>query len=268
MRADEILQVLQQRHKTDLWTTEVKDGPSTMVQTSRMDGLAIKRSWTHPRFVGYEVKVSRSDFLRDNKWDAYLPLTHQFSFACPWELIMPPELPDAVGLYWATPSGKLKQVRKPMLRPMQELPTWLLYYVVISRLDPDRHPFFSSSREYIAAFVDDKAGRRTLGRKFHTRLVEDMARLSQENEDLRDRLNREESRFVQLERALKAVDLSADSWRLPAELTRLRDAAMLGVDREALQSIQFGAQNILKAVARWGRSEDVLGRIGGEGNDV
>lgn len=250
MRADEILQALQQRHQTDLWITEVKDGPSTMVQTRRMDGLAIKRSWTHPRFVGYEVKVSRSDFLRDDKWDAYLPLTHQFSFACPWDLIQPHELPDVVGLYWAKPEGKLKQVRKPVLRPMQELPTWLLYYVVISRLDPDRHPFFDGSRAYIEAFIEDKALRRSLGYKFRTRLVQDVARLEQENEDLRTRLNGEESRFERLERALKAVNLSADGWGLQTELIRLRDAAMAGVDREALQSLQFGAQNILDAVAR------------------
>lgn len=250
LRADEILQMLQRRHQTDLWITEVKDGPSTMVQTRRMDGLAIRRSWTHPRFVGYEVKVSRSDFLRDDKWDAYLPLTHQFSFACPWDLIQPHELPDVVGLYWASADGKLKQVRKPVLRPMQELPTWLLYYVVISRLEPDRHPFFPSTREYITAFVEDKAERWALGSRFKTRLTQEVARLDQENEDLRMRLSQEMNHLARVERALEAVNLPVDGWGLQTELMRLRESAQAGVDRDALRSLQFAAQNILDAAAR------------------
>ncbi len=250
LRADKILQMLQRRHQADLWITEVKDGPSTMVRTSRMDGLAIKRSWTHPRFVGYEVKVSRSDFLRDDKWDAYLPLTHQFSFACPWDLIQPHELPDVVGLYWASADGKLKQVRKPVLRPMQELPTWLLYYVVISRLEPDRHPFFPSTREYITAFVEDKAERWALGSRFKTRLTQEVARLQQDNEDLRSQLTQETDHLARLERALKAVNLPADGWNLQTELIRLRDAAAVGMDRDVLRSLQFAAQDILDAVAR------------------
>lgn len=254
IRADEILQVLQRRHQADLWITEVKDGPSTMVRTSRMDGLAIKRSWTHPRFVGYEVKVSRSDFLRDNKWDFYLPLTHQFSFACPWDLIQPDELPSVVGLYWVNPEdGKLKQVRKPVLRPMQELPTWLLYYVVISRLEPDRHPFFPSTREYITAFVEDKAERWALGSRFKTRLTQEVARLEKENEDLRARLHQEENQFARLERALKAVNLPADGWNLQTELMRLRESARVGMDRDALLSLQISAEKILDAVARLGK---------------
>lgn len=250
MRADEILQLLQHRHQTDIWITEVKDGPSTMVQTRRMDGLAIKRSWTHPRFVGYEVKVSRSDFLRDDKWDAYLPLTHQFSFACPWDLIQPDELPSVVGLYWAKPDGKLKQVRKPVLRPMQELPTWLLYYVVISRLDPDHHPFFPSSREYIAAFVGDKAERRALGYRFQTRLVQDVARLEKENEALRTRLEGKEGRLKRLESALKAVNLSTDFWSLSHQLTRLQDAAQTGIDEQTVQNLQRNAEEIVATVSR------------------
>lgn len=38
----------------------------------KFDGLAITKSYTKPNIIGYEIKVSRNDFLQDNKWHLYL----------------------------------------------------------------------------------------------------------------------------------------------------------------------------------------------------
>lgn len=67
--AEDIKHALARRHKEDMFFTEVKDGP-TGYQYSRIDALAIKISWSKYQLTGYEVKVSRSDFLRDSKWQA------------------------------------------------------------------------------------------------------------------------------------------------------------------------------------------------------
>lgn len=181
MQSDRVLMVLQKRHPNDLWFTEVRDGASWNRSHHRLDALAIRPSWSDPRFVGYEVKVARSDFLRDDKWLAYLPLTHQFSFACPWEMIQRTELPDAVGLYWVREDGTLKQVRKPVLRPMEGLPTDLLYHLVLSHLRPDHHPFFTDQVAYLQAWVEDRNNGALLGQRVASKLIQRVATLQEEH---------------------------------------------------------------------------------------
>lgn len=132
--ANTIIQLLAQKHKDDLWVPECKDGASQGTSHFRLDGWAMNRSWARPWAHGYEVKVSRSDFLRDEKWPAYLQYCHLFSFVCPHGLIQPEELPSDVGLIWTTKSGtRLVTRRKPVLRKDVVIPEDLYRYVLMSR---------------------------------------------------------------------------------------------------------------------------------------
>jgi len=47
---------------------------------------------------GYEIKVSREDFLQDKKWESYLKFCTWFYFVAPVGIIKPEELPDGIGL--------------------------------------------------------------------------------------------------------------------------------------------------------------------------
>lgn len=47
---------------------------------------------------GYEIKVSRSDFLADKKWQEYLKYCRVFYFVAPTGIIKPSELPPEIGL--------------------------------------------------------------------------------------------------------------------------------------------------------------------------
>jgi hypothetical protein len=47
---------------------------------------------------GYEIKVSRSDFLADKKWREYLKYCRVFYFVAPAGIIKPSELPPEIGL--------------------------------------------------------------------------------------------------------------------------------------------------------------------------
>lgn len=250
MRADLILRILQQRHRRDLWLTEVKDGPSTLAQTSRLDALAIKKSWTQPRFVGYEVKISRSDFLRDDKWVTYLPVTHQFSFACPWDLIQPDELPPEVGLYWVREDGGLKQVRRPTLRPMTTLPTHLLYYLVLSRLSPDHHPFFTNQREQAVAYVSDRPERQELGRIVGSRMSEELSALEHRKRMLENRIDATRYAYDQLCHTLEEAGLPTNEWELKVALASLQVGARTGIDPSTVQRLRTAAQHILDETDR------------------
>ena len=165
--AARILRLIEgRRHNRDLWLTEVKTGPTNIESSEglrRLDGLALARSWTRPCITGYEVKISRSDFLRDNKWPEYLKECHEFYFACPPNLIRPDELPEDVGLLWVDVKRQVISTKRKAKHRAIDLPPLLLYYIAINRLDGDRYPFFNSREEYFRAQVEHREERRELG---------------------------------------------------------------------------------------------------------
>lgn len=66
VRADEIKRALSKRHTDDLFLTEVKTSATwSNKELLKFNAFAIKKSWAKPRLTGYEVKVSRADFLND-----------------------------------------------------------------------------------------------------------------------------------------------------------------------------------------------------------
>jgi hypothetical protein len=165
VRADLIIRALAKRHDAakDLFITEVKNGPTIYGEHRRMDAIAIKRSWAHPCITGYEVKVSRKDFERDDKWPGYRDMCHRLFFACPAGLVRPEELPGDVGLIWFNQEKRTIYTKRAAAFRDIEIPGQMLYYLLINRTDSDRHPFFNSRREFMEAWVEDREERKKLG---------------------------------------------------------------------------------------------------------
>jgi hypothetical protein len=97
MTESDIVRALKLRHADDVFVSQCKTGPSA-TGVGIIDAWVMPRSWAHMNTIGYEVKVTRSDFVNDNKWKKYLPFCHSFYFAAPRGLIKPEELSDGVGL--------------------------------------------------------------------------------------------------------------------------------------------------------------------------
>lgn len=186
VQAHLIKRALSKKHEKDFFLTEVKNGPTHMARRGDLlilDALAIKRSWAQPRIIGYEIKVSRSDFNSDDKWPGYLQYCHHFSFVCPKGLIKPEELPEDVGLIYYDPEKEtLNTRRKAAFRDIAMNPD-LLWYIIICRLDNDRHPFFSSDREYYEEWVADKIKRRRLGYSVGTKLEHELEKAIEEKKE-------------------------------------------------------------------------------------
>lgn len=66
---------------------------------------------------GFEVKVSRADFLKDEKWKHYMTYVHFFFFATLPGIIRPSELPPEVGLLELEESGLVLKKRPKRLQP-------------------------------------------------------------------------------------------------------------------------------------------------------
>lgn len=75
--------------------------PMGMAGSVRPDVYTMRKSFSNPRPLAYEIKVSRQDFARDvgaDKWSAYLQVARSVTFACPSNLIKKTEVPPNCGL--------------------------------------------------------------------------------------------------------------------------------------------------------------------------
>ncbi len=206
LSASQLVDLLRQRHAADVFVAECKNGPthSPLTGLLKLDAWVVRKTWSPWSIVGYEVKVDRQDFERDQKWSAYLPLCHEFYFVCPGGLIRGVDLPPGIGLLWASQNGgrlwtKVKAARH---EPDSAQLCQLMSYVLMSRtvIVGDMHQAVAGlpmdrlsvcrreveradERKSLAMFVGEhvrrrqhEAGERLLKAESLTRLAQDFAR--------------------------------------------------------------------------------------------
>lgn len=122
MTAQDILDLLRHRHRDDMLFTEIGCGSNGFDRgsgTTRLDAWAMPCSWTKSAYIGYEVKVSRSDFLGDTKWTTYLPSCTQFYFVVAPGVCDKSEIGEQAGLLVASKNCKRLVIKKkaPALVP-------------------------------------------------------------------------------------------------------------------------------------------------------
>ena len=194
-----LLDLLAKRHKDDIFVPECKDGPTHGAQHARLDAWAMNRSWADARFWGYEIKVSRGDFLRDGKMHRYLPLCSDFYLVCPAGLIGAHEIPAEAGLLWATKNGAQLYQKKRAPHRAIEPPAALLLYVLMNRvritgeLDLSDKP--ADRREFWERWLEEKTLSRNLGHRVSHSLG---AALRGELEQARERARVAEQRAKEL----------------------------------------------------------------------
>lgn len=116
----------------------VKTGSYYMNQQRILDGFAIAPQYAKTVTYGYEIKVSRSDFLRDKKWQEYLPVCSKFYFVCPVGIIKKEDLPDGIGLIYAN-SEHVEIIKNARKREIEEPAlTEILKYLVFYRCLSER----------------------------------------------------------------------------------------------------------------------------------
>lgn len=152
MKESDVLEALRLYHRQrgEQFFSHVKMGESwSYGKTLRiLDGFALKPSWANSQYYGYEVKVSRSDFHRDNKWQEYLPVCTTFSFACPDGLIKPEELPAGIGLIYCLTDGSLKVAKRPQKREVDVVKLAdLMKYLVLYRVGRRRDHIAKAQRQ-------------------------------------------------------------------------------------------------------------------------
>ena len=221
-RADDVKRAIAHRHASDMFFTEVKDGPTQIVNHhSRIDALAIKLSWTNFAIIGYEVKVARSDFLRDEKWRAYLPMCNQLYFAAAPGVCDPSEVPECCGLVTVTQSGNLRTVRKAPWRdiePPVEMFKYLMftyigpYFPKDKRLPRGERLLPSENAEFFKRYLEGKEDLQAVGRRAGRKIGKEIEDLRLENRRLKACLDDQKTAQKELGDIYRALGVSPSSW--------------------------------------------------------
>lgn len=201
MTAKSIQKLLAAKHSKDVFVSECKTGPTWYGAPMRLDGYALKRSWAQPATYGYEIKVSRSDFLGDDKWPSYLCYCNYFYFVTPPGLINESEVPEGVGWICASKNcAKLYTKRKAPRRDINDDDLVdILRYMLISRARMDNQNIIDrngcpietiSSRDRWRRWLQQKRADRDLGHEVSRRIRDKVAAVERENRELRRRIER------------------------------------------------------------------------------
>jgi len=197
MSTVEIKKQLAERYNRSMDSTiffEVKNGPTHFTKDLLiLDALAIKKSWANPCFTGFEIKNSRSDFKRDEKWPGYLKYCHKFYFVCPKGMIKKEEIESVdktVGLiyYSENYANKLHTVKAPIMRNMDIPPKEFLYYIITAKLEPDRYPFYSTDKEYFKAWLDNKLDNERIGWRVRSKILDTLSEQAKKLKNFENRL--------------------------------------------------------------------------------
>lgn len=253
----QLVEALRNKHTNDFFMTEVKNGPSGWAGSNvRMDAVAIKKSWSQPNIIGYEIKVSRADFEQDHKWPKYYEQCHTFSFVCPRGLIQPEELPEDVGLIWFNPDkGTLYTKRKAKYRAI-ELHAGLLLYIIMNRIASERIPVYSDTEAFLRDYVNNKKSRNELGCNVKSKMAKEIQTLNDEVESLQrrvKRLNDYEESYHETSKVLAKFGLSMSLWGLESELKGLTST---GISRKAVQKLERASEDLNEALASLKPADD------------
>ncbi len=216
--------LLSERHKEDVFVPECKTGPSqTSFRCPRMDGWAMSRSWAHWKCTGYEIKVSRRDFLGDDKMRDYLPFCHELYVVAPAGIVLDGELPPEIGLLKVSTNGKrLTTVKKAPFRQV-EIPQKLLVYVLMARAKitpPNQNG--TDKAEFWRRYVEGRTEDRELGYMVRQKLSKHIRKLTDE----RDEAVRAEKAIREGVAALKAAGIDPEGvseWNVKARIAAIRD---------------------------------------------
>ena len=109
VRESDITKALKERHdkRGDFFASQVKMGSAG---SKILDGVAIPPTWSPRTIIGYEIKVTRADFLSDQKYPHYMETCNLFYFVVPKGLIKKDEVPRNVGIIEYN-NGKLRQIK-------------------------------------------------------------------------------------------------------------------------------------------------------------
>lgn len=125
------------QHLRDVDLMVWENMPMGMAGSIRPDVYTMRKSFTNPRPLAYEIKVTKADFARDvgaDKWSAYLQVARSVTFAVPQNLIKKTEIPPNCGLMVRTDKAWIT-LKAPRMQADVEIDYTLCMKLLISGVE-------------------------------------------------------------------------------------------------------------------------------------
>lgn len=209
--AKQILELLAAKHSDDVFVPECKDGPSG-TGMARLDAWAMKKSWANPQMIGYEIKVSRADFLRDTKWPAYLSMCHELYWVTPWKMVMPEEIPDGTGLMWVTNTGTRVQVKRKAPHRDIQVPANVMAYILMCRTAVHGERLQQSKAEYWRDWLAKHRDDQVMGSEVRYQIARQIRTTLEQAERRAKNAEQRLKAFEDLERELDSMGIGPGTW--------------------------------------------------------
>lgn len=247
--AASILNKLSARHARDIAVAECPLAPWGGL---RADLWVLRPSWTKPMTTIYEIKVSRSDFVRDDKYQRYLPYCNVFNFATAPDIVDPSELPDGVGLLEVTKTGTMMRVvRKAAWRPDDhEALACVTKAVLMNRAwrrgGVEMADAAAPTRaERIARWRADIEEGQVLGRLVRGRIIDEISEARMDRDRALDQVKTYETFAAEL--TARGLRTDVATWRVSSEISRVtRDELLLSL-KEAHLAVGRALAEVEKA---------------------
>lgn len=183
--SNEIKDALKKRYHYDScgFYTEIDAGPDALGRSFRLDGVNLRVSGNSMladvkgMFVqGFEIKVSRSDFLRDSKWNLYWDYVNTLTLVCPKGMVKPNEVPEKFGLMYYNPDSKtLRYKRQPSINENADsssVKDSILVRLFYGMLNDGKFKDYGQKRyESAKEYIDEKNNKKDVGKMFGTKMA-------------------------------------------------------------------------------------------------
>ncbi|MEL6859289.1 MAG: hypothetical protein AAFO74_12955 [Pseudomonadota bacterium] len=236
-----------------VWT-DMQMGPSG---SARPDVYTMQKSYTRPRPISYEIKVSRSDFLSDvnaGKWQKYLDFSGGVIFAVPHGLVTKAEVPFECGLIvrgengWRTLKREKPGTGRPGFQSMMKL--------VIDGIDRCVEKR-AASPKVVNNWTVERSVRRDLGDEVADVVRDHLAaanrlKLTKQSADA-DRAQAAEVLRAAKAEGRKVAQQYKETAERELEITRVEAARALGLPENAnWQDLRFRRRDLLRNLSKDG----------------
>jgi len=252
-----LLKLLINKHNKDICVSETKTGATWYANACpRMDLWVMNRSWAHPRTICYEIKVSRSDFLQDNKWTDYLEFCSELYFVAPPGIIEPSELPPEAGLLICSVNGKRLYMKKKAAPRDVEIPESLYRYILMHRVEIIDDTVKKSKKGYWEEWLKTREIDSAFGWEVSKAIQETIKKKIEEVNDNNERLEREIDKLKEIKLILSSLGLNEQdiySWRIKEKLENKIKEINTGISSDLIKDMEnakTSLENALKIIEK------------------
>ena len=238
------LGLLLKKHSKDfVCVPECKTGASLSAKYRTMDLWCMAKSWTKPKTIAYEIKISRNDFLRDDKWRAYLEYCSEFYFAAPPGIIEPSELPFEAGLLVCSKNARLMYTKKKAPERSVKIPESIFRYILKWRANVHRESP-ADHTQFWQEWLHKKEDKRDLGYSVSRAIRQHVQKVNLEN----TRLKRENESLQKTKEALDKLGfrLRDMNWDAEDKLKQRIREINTGISMDVLKSIDHAIYALTK----------------------